>query len=176
MATVIQNGQIPNSIKELPQLGNTGGGASFNFKEVQGFIGGVTDLLKTMAQIRKEFNPEVKQMPQGTPYQPSHKGEGQEVKIQKEVIMMELDEEKVKAMVRDLIVNQMAKFPEDIKVRPVKDFIGEEFLKFKYKVKKMGMNIELNHESLIELISKNLIQGVKNCQKEKGKDSGKKEE
>lgn len=168
MATVIQGGQLPTSSGNMPVLSNLNKGNNFDFKELQGFIGGVTDLLKTMAQIRKDFAPQDKPMPQGSPYQPSHKGEGKEIQIKREVIEMDIDEEKVKAMVRDLIVNQMDKLPDDIKEKPIKEFIGDNFLEFKYTIKKMGMNINLNHESMIELISKNLIQGVKNCQKEKG--------
>lgn len=92
--------------------------------------------------------------------------------IQKEnVVYMEFDEEKVKGVIRDLIVNQAQKLPDEIKNKKILEMTGEEFLKFKHEAKKMGMSITFDAEGIIQLMSSQIIEVMKQCQKVKKSES-----
>lgn len=98
-----------------------------------------------------------------SPFQDSAKPK----EIQEVQIFMEFDQEKIKDFLKDLLVQQAIKLPDDIKQKKIENLTGENWKDFKYNTTMFGKKLQLKSEDLIELISTNLIKSLEKCQKEK---------
>ena len=76
-------------------------------------------------------------------------------------VMPELDTKKVKELITDFIVNQSKELPKEYQDKPLKEFLGHEFLKKEFSMKKGLFKINTNGEELIELITMQICQKVK---------------
>ena len=76
-------------------------------------------------------------------------------------VMPELDTKKVKELITDFIVNQSKELPKEYQDKPLKEFLGPEFLKKEFSMKKGLFKINTNGEELIELITMQICQKVK---------------
>jgi len=139
--------------------------SSWKPNDLKEILQSVSGILQTFMSVRASImkTAEAPQMPVQTPYKESSKEENIKV-IEKEVFITKpLNKDKINNLLRDLLINQADKLPEDIKEMQVKDLIGQNWADFIYNFKKAGLSFSLNARDIEQVIADNLIKSLGVC-------------
>lgn len=164
---------VPNA-SNIIQSAPAPGPAGIDFNQIKGLmemVKGALDTVKEIQSMRTQAQKLVQpQQPQTEGFSGSHApaqapttGNGSTPaltpQVQEKIIYkeMKIDKVKLKTFMKSLLVEEANKLPEDLKEKKLSDITGENFDKLDLKIKKMGMNINVNGDQILDVITDQMI-------------------
>lgn len=141
------------------------GGFNFDLKEIKEVLSVVKDAMKEfkeIQQIRQSFQPPQPQQQPGfgnfDHNAPALPAPAPIIREENKMIQTaKIDRVKLRALISDLIINQAKNIPDDLKTRPIGDFVGENWRTFNYKYKDFAnISSEFLEETITEQFGKAL--------------------
>lgn len=162
MATIVNATEVAKA-SGLAQANALAKGGMDQFKQWEGILKTAESILTKVMTIRDgaQGQPSVQNAsPAQIPHQAPPKN-ARDVKSQVVHVEKELDKEKIKSLLRDIIVNQAEKLPADLKERPLGTVIGENWDLF--TVNYMGFKV--SSDVLLDKIADQLMKTIPECYK-----------
>lgn len=143
----------------LPAMG--GGGGGFDLKDIKDIVSSASELVKNIKEIsemRQKMNPTP------PPVDLTERGiAAPPMPTPPRAAPARVDRAKLRALLRDLIVNQAKKLPQDIQEMRVADLIGERFEAFTYRYKGV---VSIDSATLLDTVSDKLADSIDGMFKE----------
>ena len=181
MAEVITGKDLQSAGTAITGATNSeGGGMANELKGIKELADTVDSILSKLTQMKGKYTggqqqsqkPAQQNFPQQTPYAPSTANTTQQQPKQEERIVykdkpINIDKDKVKTMIHELIVNEAPKkLPNDIQEKQISDMIGENFQNFKYNYKNI---VTVGSDKILDVFAEQLVKMMENLQKEEEK-------
>lgn len=147
---------------DMPHLGGSeNSGSSWSPSNIQNLLNSAKGLIQEVVKVKGSMQSAQPPIIQSAPQQhPQIQIQEKEVRVP-----MELDKEKVKIFLIDLLTKQALKLPPEIQEKQIKDCIGDNYAKFNIDYSVMGKSFNLKSDEVINIVVNNMVEALKNCQK-----------